>query len=87
MPLDTLLGIVPKVIRGDRDSRPFKGLKRNPLHLSLSSKGDRVSMIRFSQRLRSLGIANRAPQKSLLYTKEKGCHRPQFLRIGLQMRI
>lgn len=29
-PLDISLEIVPKVIRGDRDSRPFRGLKRTP---------------------------------------------------------
>ena len=69
MPLDISLGIVAKVIRGDRVSRPFRGLKRNPTLLSLSR--DRVSMHRCNQRLRNMGIANRPPRKSLLYTKGK----------------
>ena len=88
MPLDISLEIVPKVIRGDRDSRPFKGLKRNPLLLSLSS--DRVSIHMFRQMLSSLGLANRAPRKSLLFTKEKGylsLLSLRALRMGLQMRI
>ena len=79
MPLVISSEIVPKVITGDRDNMPFRGLKGFTIFLSLI-RNRMSSNHKVSRRLR--GIAERAPRKSLLYTKGKGS-----LRIGLQMRM